>query len=124
MAGVLTLFYQDQVLPYYSGAVRHGARYAASDFMYWELMRHAARAGFKVFDFGRSRVGSGSYDFKRHWGFEPTPLPYQYVLFGGQATPRLDPSNSRFQLAARIWRRLPLAVTNQLGPVLTRYIPG
>jgi FemAB-related protein (PEP-CTERM system-associated) len=124
MAGVLTLFYQDQVLPYYGAAVRHGARYAASDFMYWELMRHAGRAGFRVFDFGRSRVGSGSYDFKRHWGFEPSPLPYQYVLFGGRAMPRLSPSNPRFQLAARIWRRLPLAVTKRLGPVLTRHIPG
>ena len=32
-------------------------------------------AGYRVFDFGRSREGTGPYNFKRHWGFEPQPLP-------------------------------------------------
>jgi FemAB-related protein (PEP-CTERM system-associated) len=63
VAAVLTLFYEDRVLPYYGGARREALRYAVNDFMYWELMRHAAAAGYRVFDFGRSRVGTGTYDF-------------------------------------------------------------
>ncbi len=124
VAGVLTLFYEDRVLPYYGGALREAFPLAANDFMYWELMRYSARAGYRIFDFGRSREGTGSYDFKRHWGFEPVPLPYQYVLLRpGQALPNLSPSNPRFRLAAEVWKRLPLAVTKAMGPAITRYLP-
>ena len=123
VAGVLTLLYEDRVLPYYGGAVREALRYAVNDFMYWELMCHAARAGYRIFDFGRSRAGTGSYDFKRHWGFTPVPLPYQYVLLRGRALPDLSPSNPRFRLAIEVWRRLPLWVTKAVGPAITTYLP-
>jgi FemAB-related protein (PEP-CTERM system-associated) len=123
VAGVMTLFYEDQVLPYYGGAYRDAFAYAANDFMYWELMRYAAARGYRVFDFGRSREGTGPYDFKRHWGFEPVPLPYQYVMMHGQPLPDISPSNPKFQLAQRTWKRLPLGVTKVLGPRITRYLP-
>jgi FemAB-related protein (PEP-CTERM system-associated) len=123
VAGVLTLFYEDQVLPYYGGALREALPYAVNDFMYWELVCHAARAGYRVFDFGRSRVGTGAYDFKRHWGFEPVPLPYQYVLLDDGSLPNVSPSNPRFRLAVEAWKRLPLPVAKVLGPPLTRYLP-
>ena len=123
VAGVLSLFYEDQVLPYYGGALREAFAYAVNDFMYWELMCHAAKAGIRVFDFGRSREGTGSYDFKRHWGFEPVPLPYQYVLLNGHALPDVSPSNPKLRLATDLWKRLPLNVANRLGPLITRYLP-
>ncbi len=123
VAGVLTLFYRDQVLPYYGGALRRAFAYAVNDFMYWELMCYAALAGYRVFDFGRSREGTGAYDFKRHWGFTPAPLPYQYVLLRRQTLPDVNPSNRRLAVASRVWRRLPLAVTNRVGPIISRYLP-
>src|SRR5438128_2250028 len=97
--------------------------YAVNDFMYWELMCLAAKAGMRVFDFGRSREGTGSYDFKRHWGFEPVPLPYQYVLLNGHELPDVSPSNPKLRRATDLWKRLPLYVTNRLGPMITRYLP-
>jgi len=123
LAGVMTFFFEDQVLPYYGGAYLDARQYAVNDFMYWELMRYAAGAGYRVFDFGRSRVGSGSYDFKRHWGFDPVPLPYQYILLRSEALPDLSPSNARFARARQIWKRLPVPVATALGSVLTRYLP-
>lgn len=123
VAGVLTLFFEDQVLPYYGGALREAFAWAVNDFMYWELLCHAARAGYRVFDFGRSREGTGAYHFKRHWGFEPVPLPYQYVLLDGAAMPDLSPSNPRLSLAVEAWKRLPFALTRLCGPPLTRYLP-
>jgi FemAB-related protein (PEP-CTERM system-associated) len=123
VAAVLTLFHQGQVLPYYGGALPVAREWAANDFMYWELIRFAARAGCRVFDFGRSREGTGAYHFKRHWGFEPTPLPYQYALLSGQGLPNLSPSNPRFRLAVTLWKHLPLWLTKVVGPPLTRYLP-
>ncbi|MBI1893443.1 MAG: FemAB family PEP-CTERM system-associated protein [Candidatus Rokubacteria bacterium] len=123
VAGVLTLFYEDQVLPYYGGALPEALPDAVNDFMYWQLMCHAGRAGYRIFDFGRSRQRTGSYNFKRHWGFEPTPLPYQYVLLRRREVPNASPGNPRFKLAVETWKRLPFAVTKVLGPLLTRYLP-
>jgi FemAB-related protein (PEP-CTERM system-associated) len=123
VAGVLTLYYEDQALPYYGGALREALPFAVNDFMYWQLMCHVAALGYRVFDFGRSREGTGPYNFKRHWGFEPQPLPYQYVLMDGAAMPDMSPSNPKMRLAIETWRRLPLAVTKVLGPPLTRFLP-
>jgi FemAB-related protein (PEP-CTERM system-associated) len=123
VAGVLTLFHGDEVVPYYGAALEEALPWAANDFMYWELMRYAAQKGCRIFDFGRSRVGTGPYDFKRHWGFEPEPLPYQYVLLRAKRVPDLSPTNRRFHHAVRAWKRLPLPVTKALGPLLTRYLP-
>jgi FemAB-related protein (PEP-CTERM system-associated) len=123
VAGVLTLFHRDQVLPYYGGAVRRAFPLAANDFMYWSLMCHGRENGYRVFDFGRSKVDSGSYHFKRHWGFEPAPLAYQYCLIRQAALPDLTPRNPAFAWPIRVWRRLPLRLTQWIGPKLVRYFP-
>jgi FemAB-related protein (PEP-CTERM system-associated) len=123
VSGVLTLLFEDQVLPYYGGARQEALPLAVNDFMYWELLCHAARAGYRTFDFGRSREGTGAYNFKRHWGFEPVPLPYQYVLLNGSRMPDMSPSNPKLHLAVEAWKRLPLSLTKLVGPILTRYLP-
>jgi FemAB-related protein (PEP-CTERM system-associated) len=123
VAGVMTFFFRDQVMPYYGGAVREAFRLAANDYMYWSLMCYGMEQGFRVFDFGRSKVDSGSFHFKRHWGFEPTPLPYQFVLVRQRTIPDLSPRNPRFAGAIRLWRRIPLAVTQWIGPKLIHYFP-
>jgi len=123
VAGVLTLLYEDQALPYYGGALREAFPYAVNDFMYWELLCHVAHAGYRVFDFGRSREGTGPYNFKRHWGFEPRPLPYQYALLDGGSIPNVSPTNPKMRLAVEAWKRAPYQLTRLLGPALTRYLP-
>lgn len=123
IAAVLSFFYRDQVLPYYGGALKEYRHLAPNDFMYWELMRYGASNGYKVFDFGRSKEGTGSFDFKRHWGFEPKALPYWYYSLDGNGIPDTSPLNPKLQWAIRIWRELPLAVTKALGPHIVRHIP-
>ncbi len=123
VAGVISFFYGDRVMPYYGAALEEAFRLAVNDFMYWELMRESCVSGYRVFDFGRSREGTGSYDFKHHWGFEPQPLAYQYLLMNGNAMPNLDPSNPRLHFFIDTWKRLPLPVTKWIGPALTRWLP-
>ena len=78
IASVMNFYFRDEVLPYYGGGTAGARTVGGNDFMYWEVMRRACERGFRVFDFGRSKVGTGAYDFKRYWGFEPTPLAYSY----------------------------------------------
>lgn len=122
-AGVMTFCYKDHLLPYYGGGLPQFLRYAVYDFMYWELMRFGWEHGYKVFDFGRSKQGTGAYDFKRHWGFEPTPLHYQYYLPNGGAIPNLNPTNPKFQPFISLWKKLPLSVANLIGPHVIKYLP-
>ncbi len=120
VSSVLSFYFRDEVLPYYGGGPAEARALKANDFMYWELMRRSAERGIRVFDYGRSKVGSGSYSFKKNWGFEPVPLPYRYRLVNAHYLPNVSPSNPKYRLMIEAWRRLPLSVANRLGPILAR----
>ena len=117
---VLSFYFRDEVLPYYGGGTASARQFSAFDGMYWELMAHAAGRGVTVFDYGRSRIGTGSYRFKKHWGFSPEPLAYQYDLVASPGLPNKTPDNPRYDLAIKVWKKLPLAVTNRVGPWISR----
>jgi FemAB-related protein (PEP-CTERM system-associated) len=123
IAGVMSFFYKEQVLPYYAGSLPNFRHLAPNDFMYWELMCYGAANGYKVFDFGRSKKDTGSFAFKRHWGFEPQPLPCFYYQLGTKEVSDTAALNSRLQWAIKLWRRLPLKVTMALGPRIAPHLP-
>jgi FemAB-related protein (PEP-CTERM system-associated) len=120
VAAVLNFHWRDQVLPYYGGGLPEARACQAYDVMYWEVMRRAAARGARLFDFGRSKEGTGAYAFKKNWGFEPTPLTYHFHLRPGQSIPEHNPLNPKYRLMIAAWRRLPLPVANRLGPILVR----
>lgn len=91
--------------------------------LYWEQLRLAVAEGYRVFDFGRSSVDSGTYAFKRQWGAEPIPLEWQYWLAPGRGMPGLTPTSPKFRLAVRAWQHLPLAIANRLGPRIVKDLP-
>jgi len=120
VSSVLSFYFRDEVLPYYAGDDEAARDLAGNDFKYWELMRRACARGLKIFDYGRSKQGTGSYAFKKNWGFEPTPLHYEYCLYKRDAVPQNNPSNAKYQLLIKTWRRLPLGFVNWLGPFIVR----
>jgi FemAB-related protein (PEP-CTERM system-associated) len=122
VASVLNFYFRDEVLPFYGGGVRAARALAANDFMYWEVMRRACERGYRVFDFGRSKLGTGSYAFKCNWGFQPTPLSYQFRLASGRPVPDLNPLNPKLALLVAAWKRLPLGVATRLGPYIVKGI--
>ncbi|SFC65956.1 FemAB-related protein, PEP-CTERM system-associated [Polaromonas sp. OV174] len=120
LSSVISFYFRDEVLPYYAGDFEPARDLAANDFKYWELMRRACARGLKVFDYGRSKQGTGPYAFKKNWGFEPKPLHYQYCLYKRDAIPQNNPSNAKYQLMISAWRRMPLSLANWLGPFVVR----
>ena len=120
LSSVLSFYFRNEVLPYYAGDDESARELAANDFKYWELMRRAAERGIGVFDYGRSKQGTGSYAFKKNWGFEPTPLHYDYCLYKRDAIPQNNPANAKYRLLIETWRRLPIGVANWLGPFVVR----
>jgi FemAB-related protein (PEP-CTERM system-associated) len=122
VASCLSFYFRDEVLPYYGGGTRAARELAGNDFMYWEVMERARQRGSRLFDFGRSKRGTGSYDFKRYWGFEPEQLYYEYHLVAGSAVPDLSPVNPRYERLIATWRRLPLWASRLAGPPLAKYL--
>lgn len=122
VASVLNFYFRDQVMPFYTGSLPAARRLGANDLMYWRLMRHAVARGCTTFDFGRSKIGTGPYDFKKNWGFPPQPLTHQFLLLGGGALPDINPLNPKYRLMIATWKRLPLFVANRLGPLIVRNI--
>ncbi|MBT9505798.1 FemAB family XrtA/PEP-CTERM system-associated protein [Rhodoferax sp.] len=120
LSSVLSFYFRDEVLPYYAGDDERARDLAANDFKYWELMRRACARGLKVFDYGRSKQGTGPYAFKKNWGFEPTPLHYEYCLYKRDAIPQNNPNNAKYKLMISTWRRMPLGLANWLGPFVVR----
>jgi FemAB-related protein (PEP-CTERM system-associated) len=120
LSSVLSFYFRDEVLPYYAGDDEAARDLAANDFKYWELMRRACARGIRMFDYGRSKQGTGPYAFKKNWGFEPTPLHYEYCLYKIQAVPQNNPANAKYKLMIETWRRLPIGLANWLGPFVVR----
>jgi FemAB-related protein (PEP-CTERM system-associated) len=121
-ATIFTFFYRDRVIPYYAGSLNEFRKLSPNDFKYWELMKYGCENGYRVFDFGRSKEGAGSFDFKRHWGFEPEPLAYQYYLNGIAELPNLSPTNPSYARKIEMWKKLPFFATKIIGPLVARYL--
>lgn len=120
VASVMSFYFRDEVLPYYGGGTVQARNVAGNDFMYWDLMRRACERGYRIFDFGRSKRGTGSFDFKKNWGFTPAPLSYEYQLFRGKQVPNHNPLNPKYRLFIKAWQRLPLPVANFIGPFIVK----
>lgn len=120
VSSVMSFYFKNEVLPYYGGGTFLARQLKANDYMYWQVMCRAADKGVNIFDYGRSKRNTGSYSFKKNWGFEPTPLQYSYKLINSSSIPDISPANPKYQLFIKCWKRLPLVVSKWIGPHISR----
>ena len=124
IGGVMCFYFRDQVMPFYAGALTEFHKDAPNNFMYWSLIEQSCREGFRHFDFGRSKRGTGSYSFKSSWSMQMSELPYRYQLIRAGAIPHMSPVDRKFQLPISLWKRMPFSWTKVVGPRIIRYIPS
>ncbi len=120
LASVMNFYFKEDVIPYYGGGTSAARFFKANDFMYWSLMQHAVKKGLSQFDYGRSKEGTGSYSFKKNWGFEAKPLYYEYYLVKATEVSEINPLNPKYQFFIKLWKKLPLKLSQLLGPILAR----
>jgi len=120
LSSVLSFYYKNTVMPYWSGGTLEARNFRANDYLYYSLMCHGSRRGCVRFDFDRSKVGTGPYDFKKLWGFEPQPLVYGVRTANGAAPRDINPLNPKYRLKIAMWQKLPLSVANRVGPLIAR----
>lgn len=116
VASVLSLYFRGCVYPYWGGGTEAARALRANELMYYALMRHAAARGCTRFDFGRSKLGTGAFHYKKNWGFEPRPLVYAVK---GEAR-ETNPLSPKYRLQVAAWKRMPLWLANRIGPPIAR----
>ena len=123
IAGALIIHYQDySAVPSASSYYKY-RNLCPNNIMYWEIIRHCRNRGSMKFDFGRSTLNAGTYNFKKQWVKNPSELLWQYKLLKIDDLPELNPANPKFKMAINIWRRLPLPIANYLGPKIVTKLP-
>jgi FemAB-related protein (PEP-CTERM system-associated) len=106
--------------PYWGGGTVEARHWRANEAVYYRAMCRAAGRGCRRIDFGRSKVGTGPYAFKKNWGMIPVPLVYALRTADGAEAREINPLNPKYRLKIAMWRKLPLAIANRIGPPIAR----
>jgi FemAB-related protein (PEP-CTERM system-associated) len=124
VAATMSFVFEGTISFYYIGTIPDANRtHNATNYLVTRLQEWGVEHGLKHFDLGRSRVGSGPYEFKKHQGFEPTPLHYRYALIKSKKLPSFNPSNPKTEKLRELWSRLPAWATKRLSTPMMRYLP-
>ncbi len=123
VSGMFLFKFRDMISEPWVASLREYNRIYVNNYLYWEAIKYACKLGLKVFDFGRSTIDTGTYNFKKQWGAEPVQLEYQYYLHRANSIPVVDAKNNKYQRIIDIWKNLPLPFTNFVGPRVVQYLP-
>jgi serine/alanine adding enzyme len=121
-AAACCLVFRDELEVTWASSLRELNRLSPNMLLYAHLMEEAIGRGVRLFNFGRCTPDGPTHRFKQQWGGHDIPLPWAYWSKGGAVgTP--SPERPLFRVATAVWSRLPMAIANRLGPVLSRQLP-
>jgi FemAB-related protein (PEP-CTERM system-associated) len=122
VAAGLAFRYGDEVEITWASALRRYSQLSPNMALYWAFIERAAAEGAARFNFGRCTPGAGTHKFKLQWGGRTVPL-FWYSSREGDGGRTPTPDQAVYGLAARVWQRLPVALTRVIGPAVVRGIP-
>jgi FemAB-related protein (PEP-CTERM system-associated) len=124
VGAAVCLFFRDVIMVPWVSSLREAFALCPNFVLYWEVIRHGCRTGFKTLDLGRSFRNAGTFEFKRQWGSAPRALPWIFLEARPGAPPPVDRDRSRYAPLVELWKRLPLPVATRLGPWVRRQVPN
>ena len=122
LACSLMIGFKDILENPWASSLREYSRLSPNMLLYWTMLEYACTQGYRFFDFGRSTPDEGTYRFKEQWGAAPHPLTWQYVALNGKSTEKDGLEKSKFDLAIKYWKKLPIPLTRILGPRIRKHI--
>lgn len=123
VAASMTIAHANRVEVPWASSLRTARTMNPNMLLYWHMLRQVIAAGGRVFDFGRSTPGEGTFLFKKQWKAEPVPLHWEYMLLSRDAPPDQSPGSGKFHMAIELWKKLPVPVANAIGPLIIGNIP-
>jgi lipid II:glycine glycyltransferase (peptidoglycan interpeptide bridge formation enzyme) len=122
IGGLVCLFFKNTVTVPWASSLRQYLTKCPNNLLYWEAIRYACENGYTCFDFGRSSIDSGTYNFKRQWGAEPVQIYWQVLNKNGSKHTAFSSNSFKYRAAVEIWKYLPVSLTMKLGPRIRRYL--
>ncbi|TKB65210.1 MAG: FemAB family PEP-CTERM system-associated protein [Nitrospira sp.] len=122
IGGLIALFFKDTMLVPWASSLREYFSKCPNNLLYWDAIQDGCKRGCSKFDFGRSTMGSGTYDFKKQWGAEPKQLHWQMLSVSGAAGATISTDDAKYRFLLELWRRLPVSMTRLIGPKIRRYL--
>jgi FemAB-related protein (PEP-CTERM system-associated) len=120
LSAVISLYHRGACMPYWHGAADGARMMRSNEALYFRLMGSARARGCTIFDFGRSKVGTGPAAWKKSWGFDGEPLGYHLRTMPGQETRDVNPLSPQYRRKVELWKKLPLSMANLIGPHIAR----
>jgi hypothetical protein len=120
-AGMIIRFKNIIEIPWASTLKKYN-QFSPNMLLYWSFLEYACKNGHQYFDFGRSTPGEGTHRFKEQWGAKPFPMYWHNIVLNGRPAGNNESEKSRYETAIRYWKRLPLPISNMIGPYIRKHI--
>jgi serine/alanine adding enzyme len=122
LAGSFTLGHSKILANPWASSLRRYSRFSPNMLLYWSMLEYACDNGFTIFDFGRSTPDEGTYKFKKQWGAKEQPLCWQVFTSQTETENSSTTDKSKFDLAMRVWKKLPVSISKVIGPAVRKNI--
>jgi len=122
MACSLIIAFKEILQNPWASALREYSHLSPNMLLYWSMLEYACNNGLTKFDFGRSTPGEGTFKFKEQWGAKPTALQWHYISLNGRPINEERSGKSQFESLVRYWQKLPVSVSQVIGPMIRKHI--
>jgi serine/alanine adding enzyme len=123
IAGGFTIGFKNTIHLPWASSLKPYSHLSPNMLLYWAILEYACKNRFATFDFGRATPGEGTYKFKEQWGPREVRLTWHYWLPNGMPLPEVNPKNPKYNIAIKIWQKMPLFLTRILGPMIVKNLP-
>lgn len=125
VASMFVMKYKKSLSDPWASSLKEYLEYNPNMLIYWEVLKFGCQNNFDEFDFGRSRINSGTYRFKAQWGAKPTPLVYEFYPFDEMKGKSSSSTyrGKKAEIFSSFWKHIPYKITLWLGPKTRKYIP-
>ncbi len=119
----ILFFFKDTIIAAWGSSIEDYKNYMPDQFTIWEILKYGCSNGFRHFDFGRCLQNTSAFKYKERWGGYPKQLLYQYYIYNTDIMPDNSQSNPKRQKFSNLWKKLPIPITEILGPIIRKHIP-
>ena len=92
-----------------------------NDLILFKMIEWGQRKKFESLDFGRARMHTGGFLFKKRWGGKMKELKYYYRIYKETEIP--DPEKEKYKFLGGLWKSLPTFLIKRLGPMIRKNFP-
>lgn len=118
----LIIGYKNMMFNPWSSALHQYSRLSGNMLLYWTMLTYACEKGYRIFDFGRSTRGEGTYKFKEQWGAKEERINWIVINTGDRSKKTGSPEKHKYRKFIKIWKKMPIRISMLVGPMLRKNI--